>query len=183
LLLHPRPCRSTKPAKLLLEKHRPGNPRPSEQSLKKIPRRSPIVNIEARERAVLRTLTEQALKQRALTERVIGLAIEVHRTIGPGLLESVYAECLCLELGHAGIPFESQVAVPITYKEITIPVGFRADIVVERAIILEVKAVATLLPAHQTQLLTYLRMSGISVGLLMNFHAGLLKDGLLRLVL
>jgi GxxExxY protein len=120
------------------------------------------------------------LRHRALTERVIGLAIEVHRTIGPGLLESVYSECLCLELAQAGIPFESQVTVPVTYKETTIPLGFRADIVVDRAILLEIKAVAALLPAHQAQILTYLRMSEIRVGLLMNFHANLLKDGLLR---
>jgi GxxExxY protein len=122
------------------------------------------------------------LKHRALTERVIGLAIEVHRTIGPGLLEAVYSKCLCLELAHAGTPFESQVTVPVIYKETTIPLGFRADILVDKAVILEIKAVAALLPAHEAQLLTYLRMSRISVGLLMNFHASLLKDGLLRLV-
>ena len=122
------------------------------------------------------------LKHRALTERVIGLAIEVHRTVGPGLLESLYRECLCLELEQAGIRFESEVAVAVVYKEAIIPLGFRADILVDGAIILEIKAVASLLPAHEAQLLTYLRMSGINVGLLMNFHAKLLKDGLLRFV-
>jgi GxxExxY protein len=122
------------------------------------------------------------VKHQALTERVIGLAIEVHRMVGLGLLESVYRECLCLELGQAGIRFESEVAVPVIYKERTIPLGFRADILVDGAVILEIKAVASLLPAHEAQLLTYLRMSRISVGLLMNFHAKLLKDGLARLV-
>jgi GxxExxY protein len=122
------------------------------------------------------------LQQRALTERVIGLAIEVHRTIGPGLLESVYTECLGMELEHAGIPFESQAPVSVIYKGRTIPLGFRADILVDNAIILEIKAVASLLPAHEAQLLTYLHMSRICVGLLMNFQARLLKDGLIRFV-
>jgi GxxExxY protein len=113
---------------------------------------------------------------------VIGLAIEVHRTIGPGLLESVYRECLCLELGEAGIPFANEVMVPVYYKDRNIPLGFRADIVVDHSIIIEVKAVASLLPVHEAQLLTYLRMSRIRVGLIMNFHANLLKDGLLRCI-
>ena len=122
------------------------------------------------------------LQQRALTERIIGLAIEVHRFVGPGLLESVYRECLCLELEQAGIRFETEVAVPVVYKGSTIPLGFRADILVHGVVMVEVKALASLLPAHEAQILTYLRMSGIRVGLLMNFHAKLLKDGLLRFV-
>jgi GxxExxY protein len=89
------------------------------------------------------------LKQRALTERVIGLAIEVHRTIGPGLLESVYTECLGMELEQAGIPFVSQAPVPVIYKDRTIALGFRADILVDNAIILEIKAIAAVLPAHE----------------------------------
>ena len=121
-------------------------------------------------------------EHQSLTERVIGLAIEVHRTIGPGRLESVYTECLGMELELAGIPFEFQAPVPVIYKDRTIPLGFRADILVDNAIILEIKAVVSLLPAHEAQLLTYLHMSRINVGLLMNFHAKLLKDGLLRFV-
>jgi GxxExxY protein len=89
------------------------------------------------------------LKQRALTERVIGLAIEVHRTIGPGLLESVYTECLGMELEQAGIPFVGQAPVPVIYKDRTIALGFRADILVDNAIILEIKAIAAVLPAHE----------------------------------
>jgi GxxExxY protein len=122
------------------------------------------------------------LEQHALTERVIGLAIEVHRTVGPGLLESVYRECMCLELRHANLEFQSEVMVPVIYKRNTIPLGFRADIVVESAVIIEIKAVVSLVPAHDAQILTYLRMSQIHVGLLMNFHARRLKDGLRRFV-
>jgi GxxExxY protein len=89
---------------------------------------------------------------------------------------------MALELGHAGVSFEAQVTVPVIYKGMTIPLGFRADIVVENAIILEIKAVAALLPAHDAQLLTYLRMSQLRIGLLMNFHARRLKDGLRRFI-
>jgi GxxExxY protein len=122
------------------------------------------------------------LEHGALTERLIGLAIGVHEIVGPGVFESVYQECLCLELREAGIPFESQVIMPVVYKGHTIQMGFRADIVVADAVIIEVKAVAAFVPAHRAQLLTYLRMSKIRVGLLMNFHVPKLKDGLLRCV-
>jgi GxxExxY protein len=107
----------------------------------------------------------------------------VHRTAGPGLLESVYAECMCLELRHADMKVQREVMVPVAYKGTTIPMGFRADIVVENAIILEIKAVASLVPSHEAQILTYLRMSRIRVGLLLNFHARLLKDGLRRFII
>ena len=122
------------------------------------------------------------LEHRALTEQVIGAAIEVHRNVGPGLLESVYVECLCLELKRLSIPFEREVSVPIIYKQTSIPLGFRADIVVENTSIIEIKAVAARLPAHESQILTYFRMSGIRIGLLMNFHAPRLKDGLRRFI-
>jgi GxxExxY protein len=122
------------------------------------------------------------LEHRELTEQVIGAAIEVHRGVGPGLLESVYVECLCLELKRSAIPFEREVSVPIIYKQTSIPLGFRADVVVANTIILEIKAVATLLPAYESQILTYLRMSGIRIGLLMNFHAPRLKDGPRRFI-
>ncbi len=122
------------------------------------------------------------LEHRDLTERVIGLAIDVHRTIGSGLLESVYAGCMCLELQQANIEFQSQVTVPVIYKGKMIPLGFRADIVVENTIIIEIKAVTAFVPAHDAQILTYLRMSQIRIGLLMNFHAPRLKDGLRRFI-
>ncbi len=117
-----------------------------------------------------------------LADQIIGLAIEVHRHTGPGLLESVYQQCLCHELAGAGIAFAQQVAIPVSYKGIVLDDGFRADVVVEGKVILEIKAVAAILPAHESQLLTYLRMSGIPVGLLFNFHASRLKDGMRRFV-
>jgi len=113
-----------------------------------------------------------------LTDRVI----EVHRHIGPGLLESVYEQCLCRELGEAGIPFARQVAIPVVYKGEPIGDGFKADIVVAYEPILEIKAVTAILPIHEVQLRTYLRMSGIHVGLLLNFNVPRLVDGLRRYV-
>ena len=121
--------------------------------------------------------------QYALTERVIGLAIEVHRHLGSGLLESAYEECLCYELATHDIEFARQVALPIVYKEISLDCGYRMDLVVSRCLVIEIKAIERLIPIHEAQLLTYLRLSGHRIGLLMNFHAILLKDGLRRLVL
>ena len=121
--------------------------------------------------------------QYALTERVIGLAIEVHRHLGSGLLESAYEECLCYELAIHDIEFARQVALPIVYKEISLDCGYRMDLVISRCLMIEIKAIERLIPIHEAQLLTYLRLSGHRIGLLMNFHAILLKDGLRRLVL
>jgi GxxExxY protein len=122
------------------------------------------------------------LEHRDLTDRIIGAAIEVHRIIGPGLLESAYTECLAFELRQAGIDVQREVAMPIRYKDQIFPLGFRADMLVAGAVLLEIKAVAELHPAHDMQLRTYLRMSGIRVGLLLNFHARLLRDGLRRFI-
>jgi len=122
------------------------------------------------------------LQYQTLTERIIGLAIEVHRGTGPGLLESVYADFLCDELEAAGIPFEREAAIPVVYKGSRRDKGFRADLLVDNAVIVEVKAVAALTAIHDAQLLTYLRMSGIRVGLLFNFNALRLIDGLRRRV-
>ncbi len=122
------------------------------------------------------------LLARELTERVIGLAIEVHRLTGPGMLESVYEGCLCHELEQAGVAFERQVGIPVTHKGVQFDEGFRADILADRQLIVEIKAVANILPAHDAQILTYLRMSGLRLGLLFNFHARLLQDGLRRFV-
>ena len=117
-----------------------------------------------------------------LTDRVIGLAIEVHRHTGPGLLESVYELCLCRELADAGIAFARQVAIPILYKGAEVGDGFKADIVVAGELILEIKAVSTILRIHAVQLRTYLRMSGIHVVLLLNYNVPRLADGLDRYV-
>jgi GxxExxY protein len=102
--------------------------------------------------------------------------------VGPGLLESVYSECLSEELDRGGIPFQREINVPVVYKGKTLTLGFRANILVANAILLEIKAVAALLPTHDAQILTYLRMSGIRIGLLMNFHAARLTDGLRRFI-
>jgi GxxExxY protein len=118
-----------------------------------------------------------------LMERVIGLAIKLHRRLGPGLLESVYEECLCFELEQAGIADRRQVPVPVVYERVTLEAGCRADIVVKQELILEIKAIERLLPVHEAQLLTYLKMGGYRFGLLLNFNAARLKDGLRRFVM
>jgi GxxExxY protein len=119
----------------------------------------------------------------ALTEKVIGLAIKVHKQLGPGLLESVYEECLCFELADAGLTCRRQVAIPVTYRGIALDAGFRADILVDRDLIIEIKSTDALLRVHEAQVLTYLRMTGRKIGLLMNFNTVRLKDGLRRFVM
>jgi len=119
----------------------------------------------------------------SLSGKVIQLAIEVHRVLGPGLLESAYEECLCHELKEAGIPFGRQVPLPVSYKSVQLDCGYVLDIVVDGQLILELKAIEKLAPIHEAQILTYLRLSGIKTGLLMNFCSPLLKDGLKRIVL
>ena len=118
-----------------------------------------------------------------LSDAVIGLAIEVHRTLGPGLLESVYEVCLGKELTAAGIAFQRQAAVPVVYKGDRLEVGFRADVVVQGELLIEIKSVEKLSPLHEAQLLTYLRLGGFPNGLLMNFNTKLLKDALRRFVM
>jgi GxxExxY protein len=127
--------------------------------------------------------TETQRGRDALTERIIGLAIEVHRVLGPGLLESAYEECLCYELRHALLVFRRQVPLPVVYKQVRLDCGYRMDIVVEDRVVLELKTVERLLPIHDAQLLTYMRLAGLRTGLLINFHAPAVKDGLRRLVL
>ena len=118
-----------------------------------------------------------------LSERVIGLAIEIHRQIGPGLLESAYEECMCFELKQAGIQFARQVSLPMIYKGFRLDCAYRIDLTIEEDVILEIKSVERLLPIHEAQMITYLRLSGRKVGLLMNFNTAKLKDGLRRFVL
>lgn len=118
-----------------------------------------------------------------LTEQVIGLAIAVHRELGPGLLESAYEECLCHELKENGIAFARQVPLAVNYKGVRLDCGYRIDIVVNHKLLLEIKAVDRLLPIHEAQILTYLRLSRIRVGLLINFNNVVLKDGIRRFVL
>jgi len=115
-----------------------------------------------------------------LSWRVIGLAIEVHRQLGSGLLESAYEECLCFELRRAGIPYVRQQRLPIRYKGFELEYRYQMDIVVDNALILEIKSVDHINPVHEAQLLTYLRLSDISIGLSLNFNALILKDGIRR---
>ncbi len=123
-----------------------------------------------------------SLQADPLSGKVIGAAIEVHRQLGPGLLESAYEECLCWELTQAGLAIARQVALPVTYKDVKLDAGYRLDVVVEGSLVLEIKSVETILPLHKAQLLTYLRLSGIRTGLLLNFNSTVLKDGIVRLV-
>jgi len=116
-----------------------------------------------------------------LTERVIGACIEIHRTLGPGLLESAYEECICHELSRAGIKFERQKPLPVHYKEVRLDCGYRLDLVIEQKLIVELKAVESLMPIHAAQLLTYLKLSGLTLGLLINFNVPVLKSGIKRI--
>jgi GxxExxY protein len=122
------------------------------------------------------------LIEKPLTEQVIGAAIEVHRAIGPGLLESAYEECLCHELKIRGVDFERQVPLPVSYKGVKLDCGYRMDVWVERRLVLELKCVEQLLPVHDAQLLTYMRLSSSPVGLLLNFHVSQITRGVRRKV-
>ncbi|MEY4199975.1 MAG: hypothetical protein RLZZ265_1715 [Verrucomicrobiota bacterium] len=118
-----------------------------------------------------------------ISSSVIGAAIEVHRILGPGLLESAYEECLCHEVSLRGIAFERQLALSVNYKGVKLDCGYRLDIVLPGKLVIEVKAVEALAPIHDAQLLTYLKLAGIRTGLLLNFNVPLLRDGIRRLVL
>ncbi len=118
-----------------------------------------------------------------LTEKIIAAAIEVHRALGPGLLESAYEECLCHELTLGGLRFVRQVPLPVRYKAVRLDCGYRMDVVVEQQVVLEIKAVEAILSVHSAQLLTYLRLSHLSRGLILNFCVPVLKDGIKRLSL
>ncbi|MEI7436134.1 MAG: GxxExxY protein [bacterium] len=118
-----------------------------------------------------------------LSTRLIGCAIEVHRVLGPGLLESTYEQCLAHELGQAGIAFKLQQALPVLYKGLRLDCGYRVDLLVQDTLILELKSVDTILGIHQAQLLTYMKLSNIKTGLLINFNVQQLKSGIKRFVL
>ena len=117
-----------------------------------------------------------------LTGKIIGAAIEVHKALGPGLLESAYEECLCHEFGLKGLSNEKQKPLPVIYKGIELDCGYRLDLVVENAIILELKACEKIEPIHKAQLLTYLRLSGLHLGLILNFNVPAMRDGIVRIV-
>jgi len=117
-----------------------------------------------------------------ITEIIIGAAIRVHRTLGPGLLESVYLACLAFELAEEGVGVETQRPIPVEYRGVRLECGFRADLIVEGAVIVEVKSLERLAPVHQAQMITYLRLSGCLVGLILNFNSRVMKDGIKRVV-
>jgi GxxExxY protein len=117
-----------------------------------------------------------------LSSRIIGAAIEVHKALGPGLLESAYEECMCRELSLQGLSFERKKPLSVVYKGISLDCGYRLDIVVENAIILELKSCEKIEPIHKAQLLTYLKLSDLSLGLLLNFNVTVMRDGIVRIV-
>ncbi len=124
----------------------------------------------------------ETLSENQLTEKSIGCAIEVHRALGPGLLESAYEECLCYELNQQELSFKRQVPLPVVYKGIKLDCGYRIDVLVNDIIIVELKTVEKLLPIHDAQLLTYLKLYNRQIGLLLNFNVPVLKSGIKRIV-
>lgn len=123
------------------------------------------------------------MEENELTKIIIGAAIDVHRQLGPGLLESAYEACLCHELGLRQIPYERQKPLPVIYKGLSLECGYRIDVLVGEKVVLEIKSVEGLLPIHEAQMLTYMRLGGWKAGLLINFNVPLLKQGIRRLVL
>lgn len=126
-------------------------------------------------------MTEQEIYNQ-VTEKIIGAAIQVHRALGPGLLESAYESCLAFELAEQGLKVDQQKPLPVVYREVKLDCGYRLDLLVEDKVIVEVKAVDRLGPIHQAQLLSYLKLSGCKVGLLINFNVKMLKQGIWRIV-
>jgi len=126
---------------------------------------------------------EVAYPNQDLTERIIACAIAVHQELGPGLLESIYEEAMTLELSRAGLSFQRQVELPVVYKGERLSGRYRIDMIVENAVVVELKSVAGMHPVHEAQILTYMRLGGWSSGLILNFENRLMKDGIKRMVL
>ncbi|NOZ22610.1 MAG: GxxExxY protein [Planctomycetes bacterium] len=122
------------------------------------------------------------MDENELSKIIVDRCLKVHKALGPGLLESVYEAALAYELAQCGLSCQRQVGLPVRYEEVQMDLGFRADILVEKKVILELKSVQTVLPVHKKQLLTYLKLTGIKLGLLVNFNVELLKDGITRIV-
>ena len=130
------------------------------------------------------TEARSKLLHEELTEKIIGAAIEVHRVLGPGLLESAYEECLCRELSLRELSFQREVSLPVEYKGVKLDCGYRLDLIVQDAVVLELKCVEHILPVHEAQLLTYLKLTGKHVGMIVNFNvATLVRGGIVRKVL
>lgn len=122
------------------------------------------------------------MTENEISKLIIGKAIEVHKTLGPGLLESAYQECLYYELNKENLKIEKEKSMPIEYKEVRLDHGYRLDLVVENKVVIEVKTVDTIIDVHEAQILTYLKLGGYKLGLLINFNVSLLKDGIKRFV-
>jgi len=127
--------------------------------------------------------TRSKLIHEELTKKIIGAAIEVHRALGPGLMESVYEECLCHELHLRGLKFQRQLSIPITYKGVKLDCGYQLDLLVEDTVILELKCAERIIPVHEAQLLTYMKLLNKPVGFVINFNVPVLKQGIVRRVL
>ena len=123
------------------------------------------------------------LLEKELTDKIIGAAIEVHKVLGPGLLESAYQVCMERESALRNIPFERLVELPLNYKGLDLDAGYVIDLIYDKRVVVELKAVERVIPVHEAQLLTYMRLTGIRVGLLINFNVPVLKDGIFRRVL
>jgi GxxExxY protein len=121
-------------------------------------------------------------KLNQITDTIIGAAVDVHRTFGPGLLESAYEACLVFELAERGLKVEQQKTLPVVYRGVKLDCGYRLDILIEESVIVEVKSIDQIAPIHKAQLLSYLKLSGCKVGLLINFNVKVLKDGVVRMV-
>lgn len=122
------------------------------------------------------------MNENEISKEVVGAALEIHKALGPGLLESVYEECMCRELSLRGLAFKRQVVVPLKYKDLKLESGLRLDLLVEELVIIEIKAVEKVMPVHKAQILSYLRLTGKKLGLLINFNEELIKNGIHRVV-
>jgi GxxExxY protein len=118
-----------------------------------------------------------------ITEKIIGCALEVHKNLGPGLLESAYEECLYYELNNLGLEVKRQLALPLVYKDVKLDAGYRIDLLVENKVIVEIKSVEAIAEIHKAQLMTYMKLANIKIGLLMNFNVSRLKDGIVRWII
>jgi len=126
--------------------------------------------------------TKDTKRSDELSNAIIGAAIEVHKCLGPGLLESAYEECLCRELSLQNVSFERQKNIPVIYKGISLDCGYRLDLLIEGLVVIELKAVERVDPIHRAQLLTYLKLSDLWLGMLINFNVPVLKEGIIRIV-
>ena len=125
---------------------------------------------------------KESEKLNKVAEKIIGVAMDVHRALGPGLLESAYEACMAFDLSQKGLMVEQQKPIPIMYRDVKLECGYRLDLVIEKSVIVELKAVEKIMPIHKAQLLSYLKLSGCKIGLLINFNTEILKDGIKRVV-